>query len=165
MNKITENIIVTIVVILLQVLLFNNIQYFPLCTPYIYILALLCLPVELPKWAEILICFAIGLLMDILCQTIGLHAAACTLVGYLKSYSIKWFVENVDRVQGIPSSISFASRPAYIKYASVLIVAHHTTILFLEAFTFNHFGWTLLHIIISSAITFALVITYDFTRY
>ena len=149
---------------LLQILVLNNIQYIGLCTPYIYIIFLMCLPVNLPRWADILIGFAVGLLMDIFCNTLGIHAFACTALCYFRYYGVRWFVDNVDRVQGTPSSESFASLPAFFKYVVLLVVTHHSCVILLEAFTLQHLWWTILQILVSSLITIAVIMLYDITK-
>lgn len=164
MNRIVENILRFLIVVLLQVLVLNNIQFIPLCTPYIYVFFLLCLPVEIPRWADILIGFATGLIMDCFCNTVGIHAFACTAVCYLRQLSIRWFVDNVDRLQGTPSAFSFLNFAAYIKYVVLLVLVHHGSVILLDAFTFHHLWWTMLQIIVSSAITIVIIVTYDIIR-
>jgi len=164
MNRITENILRFVVTILLQVLVINNIQYIPLCTPYIYILFLICLPVELPRWGDLLIGFFTGLLMDIFCSTLGIHTFACTALCYFRYLSIRWFVDNVDRVQGTPSSKSFFNIVSYIKYVVTLVLIHHGCTILLDAFTLHHFWWTALQIIVSSLITIAIMLVYDILK-
>ena len=164
MNKITENILRLIVVLALQILVLNNIQYFQLCTPYIYIFFLLSLPVETPRWADIVIGFCVGLLIDMFCNSWGIHAFACTALGYFRYLSIRWFVDNVDRVQGTPSSTNFFSPVAYLKYVVFLVLIHHFCVIALDAFTFHHFWWTILQVLVSSFITISLIITYDYSK-
>ena len=165
MNRITENILRFVIAILVQILVFNNLQYIPLCTPYIYVIFLICLPVELPRWLDILIGFGTGMLMDIFCSTVGIHTFACTAVAYFRFLAIRWFIDNVDRVQGTPSSLSFFNIISYVKYVVLLVVIHHSCVILLDAFTFQHFWWTLLQIVVSSAITIGIILTLDFVKH
>ena len=64
----TKQIVRYIVVMMLQVLLFDQLQLWGACHPYIYILCLLMLPITLPRSADLLIGAAVGLIMDIFCQ-------------------------------------------------------------------------------------------------
>ena len=59
----------------LQVLLINRLQLGGVCHPFIYILPLLTMPITLPRWADMLIGLAAGLLMDVFCNSLGVHAA------------------------------------------------------------------------------------------
>ena len=57
-----------IVVMLLQVLLFNQLQLWGICHPYIYILCLMMMPITLPLSVEMIIGAIAGLIMDVFCN-------------------------------------------------------------------------------------------------
>ncbi len=160
MNLITQNIIRYVVLFLLQILLINNLQFFGLCNPAIYVLCLIALPVSLPRWVELLIGFTTGFIMDIFCNTMGIHTAACTLVAYLRPMLLKSLVDDNDRLIGTPTSatMGFAT---YLKFITLVVIAHHVVVFSLEAFSFHNWWLTLLQIIISSAVSIALFIGLD----
>ncbi len=160
MNIITENIIRYVVLLLLQILLINNLQFFGLCNPAIYVLCLIALPVSLPRWAELLIGFFTGLLMDIFCNTLGIHAAACTLVSYIRPLLIKGLVADNDRLIGTPTGATMGFT-TYLKFVTLLVVIHHTTLFSLEAFSLHNWWITLLQIIFSSAISIGVCVGID----
>ena len=78
-----------IVVVLLQVLLFNNMDYFYLVSPYIYIIFLLDLPLNVKTPSLMLIAFLLGLTVDYFSNTMGLHTSACVLIGFLRNGYLK----------------------------------------------------------------------------
>ncbi len=160
MNLITENIVRYVVLLLLQVLLFNNLQFFGLCNPAVYVLCLIALPVRLPRWLELLIGFFTGLLMDIFCNTLGIHAAACTLVGFVRPLLIERLVADNDRLMGTPTSGTMGWL-AYVKMVVILVVLHHTAVFSLEAFSFHNWWFTLLQIIVSSAVSIGIFLGWD----
>ncbi len=155
MNLITQNIVRFIVLILLQILLINNLQFFGLCNPAIYVLCLIALPVSLPRWAELLIGFFTGLLIDIFSNTLGIHAAACTLLSFVRPLLIRRLVADNDRLMGSPSGASIGML-TYTKFITILVLIHHTVVFALEAFSFHNWWITLLQIIISSAVSIAI---------
>ena len=61
----TKQLIRYIVVMLLQVLLFNQLQLWGACHPYIYVLCLLMMPITLSHSASMLIGAIVGLIMDV----------------------------------------------------------------------------------------------------
>ena len=75
-----------IVVMLLQVLLFNQLQLWGICHPYIYILCLMMMPITLPLSVEMIIGAIAGLIMDVFCNSIGIHMAACILLMFIRPY-------------------------------------------------------------------------------
>jgi len=52
----------------------------------------------------------------------------------------------------------------YLRLLAVLVVVHHTIVFMLEAFTFSHFGFTLLQIILSSLFSYALILMFEYLR-
>lgn len=133
------------------------------CSPCIYMLFVLFLPVTLPRWADLLIGFAAGLVLDVFCDTLGVHTAATTLIAYLRGLLIKNFVQENERLIGTPSSRTFLL-PAFLKYTIILVTSYHVVVF--SMITFNiHLWWlTLLQIIVSSLICIALVLLYDRVR-
>ncbi len=160
MNIVTENIIRYICLFLLQVLLINNLQFFGLCSPALYVLCLIALPVRLPRWIEMIVGFVTGLVMDIFCNTLGIHAAACTMVSFVRPMLIKGLVPDNDRLIGTPTSNTM-SFPIYFKFVTILVVIHHTMVFSLEAFSFHNWWITLLQIIISSVVSIAIFMGLD----
>ena len=73
-----------LVVMLLQVLLINNLQLLGVCQPFIYIVFLMMLPKTMPHWVDMLIGLIIGFILDIFCNSLGVHMAACVLIMFLK---------------------------------------------------------------------------------
>ena len=82
----TKQFIRYVVVMLLQVLLFDRLQLGGVCHPYIYVLCLLMFPITLPRSVDMLLGAAVGLIMDICCNSLGIHIAACVLLMFIRPY-------------------------------------------------------------------------------
>ena len=80
MLSLLQNIFSFIVLILLQVLVLNNVQFLGFLNPYIYILFILSLPVKFPRWITLILGFVLGLIIDVFSNTIGTHAFATVLI-------------------------------------------------------------------------------------
>lgn len=152
-----------IVVFLLQILLFNNLQFWGLCQPQIYVLCLLMMPIVFPRWADMLIGFAVGLLMDILCNSIGVHIAACVFLMYLRQPLIASLVQEHERLTGEISWLT-VSHDAFVKYVAALVCLHQIAVSMLTAWSFHHFGLTLLQMIISAGLNIGLILGYNIIR-
>lgn len=163
MNVWIENIIRYIVLLLLQVLLVNNMQFMGVCSPCIYLLFLLLLPVGLPRWVELIIGFLTGLVMDIFCNTLGIHAAACVLVAYLRPLLIRNMVSENDRLTGTPTRSSFGLS-TFVKFVVILVLVHHSALFILLAFSWHNWWVTLLQIVVSSLVSVFIFIGQDFLR-
>jgi rod shape-determining protein MreD len=64
-NNIITSILRFVVLILVQVLILNNIHLGGYINPYLYVLFILLLPIETPKWAVLILAFFLGLGVDI----------------------------------------------------------------------------------------------------
>lgn len=157
MPTVLQNIIRFILLVLLQVLVLNNIQFLGYINPYLYILIILALPVQMPRWITLLLAFALGLIIDTFSNTLGMHAFATVLVAFLRNGIIKLFTSIEEGNNPTPSFYTFGVS-AYVKYVVVLVLIHHTTLFILEAFSFTNFWITLAKITLSSVVTILMIL-------
>ena len=150
-------------VLFLQVLLLDNLHWLGLVHPFVYIWALMLLPIELPRWGQMLIGAAIGMVVDLFLHVPGVHMAACVAVAYLRPLVVSGFVQDIERMKGA-IGISSLGADNYIRLLAILVAVHHTVVFLLEAFTFQHFGYTVLQILLSGVMSFALVLMLEYVR-
>ena len=134
MSDLLKNIIRFILFILVQVLVLNKIpSLHRFITPYLYFLFILWLPFKTPRLSMTLIGFLFGLSLDFFVQTPGLHAAACTMIAYLRSFLIMLLMpkETLEISYAEPSITSMGFMP-YATYVLVLTFVHHSYVVFLE---------------------------------
>ncbi len=153
-----------IVVMLLQVLLLDQLQLWGACHPYVYILCLLMMPITLPHSVSMVIGAAVGLVMDIFCNSLGVHTAACILLMFIRPYLIGVIVNDKDRLNE-QISLRAIGMEALIKYVVILVLIHHLTVFLLAAWSWAHIGFVLLETLVSSLITISLIIAYNALRY
>ena len=147
----------------LQVFVLDNLHGLGLVHPFVYLWAFMMLPIELPRWLQMVIGAAIGMIMDMFTHAPGIHMAACVMVAYLRPLLVERFVQDIDRMKGAVT-ISAIGSGNYHRLLAVLVVVHHTIVFMLEAFTFSHFGFTLLQIILSSLFSYALILMFEYLR-
>jgi rod shape-determining protein MreD len=78
--------IIIILLISLQLLLFNNIQFSGYINPYVYIMIVLLLPSTIPSWLLLIISFLTGLIIDLFMGSPGMHSSATLLAGFSRPY-------------------------------------------------------------------------------
>ena len=88
-SEILNNTVRFLLLVLVQVLILNNIQLGGYINPYLYVLFILLLPVETPKWLILFLSFFIGIGVDMFSNTMGLHAAASVFMGFCRPYLLK----------------------------------------------------------------------------
>ena len=79
-----KQIVQALVIVLLQVLLFDHLQIAGWGFPMVYVLILMNLPVQIPRWLEMFIGAAVGLIFDIWSSSLGVNMAACIAFSFLR---------------------------------------------------------------------------------
>ncbi len=152
-----------LLLLLLQVLLINNLQFLGVCHPYIYIFSLLVMPITLPRWADMLIGGVAGLILDMFCNSLGVHIAACIMLMYVRPHLIGAYVSDRERLTD-EIDIRSIGVVNFVKYTILLVLLHHTMVFFLTAWSVQHFWFTLLEVVVSSIISILLLIGADLLR-
>lgn len=88
-NSILRYTVIFIVLLLLQVLFFNNIQFSGFVNPYVYLMLILLLPVEISSWILITVAFFTGLIFDFFSGIPGTHAGASVAAGFVRPYILR----------------------------------------------------------------------------
>ena len=144
--------------VLIQVLLLNNIQFSGYVNPFMYVLFILLLPFHTPRYLLLILSFALGMAIDIFGNTPGIHASACTFMGFLRPGVISAITtrESLDVTE--QPRVKHMGIGWFVKYTFLLVFAHHLFLFFIEAFTFHGFIHTLSRAILSTVFTIILVL-------
>ncbi len=153
-----------IVVMLLQVLLFDQLQLLGVCHPYIYILCLMMMPITLPHSADMFIGAAVGLVMDVFCNSLGIHTASCIFLMFIRPYLLGAIVNDKDRLNE-QISLHTLGMDGLMKYTVILVVIHHMMVFLLAAWSWSHIGFVLIETIVSSIVTVFIIIGYNILKY
>jgi rod shape-determining protein MreD len=153
-----------IIVMLLQILLFDQLQLWGACHPYIYVLCLLMMPITLPHSADMIIGAVVGLIMDVFCNSMGVHTASCILLMFVRPYLLGAIINDKDRLNE-QISLRTVGMEAFIKYTVILVLIHHLTVFSLAAWSWSHIGFVLLETLISSIVTILIIIGYNTLSY
>ena len=146
----------------LQLLVLNNIRLGGYLNPYIYILFIMLLPFEVPRWVLLILGFLTGLTMDAFSGTLGMHSSATLFIAFLRPALISNISthESTDK-KGSPT-LSMNDIGWFIKYTFVMVLAHHFVLFYLETFSLVHFFSTLLRVILSSGLTIIFILLSQF---
>lgn len=155
---ILKNIFLFFLMILLQVLVLNNIQYSGYINPYLYILFILMLPFEAPKWLVLLASFLIGLGVDMFSDSIGIHAAASTFMGFCRPYVLNIIKPRDGYEFNTQPTIRDMDLRWFLTYSGILVFLHHFVLFYIEIFRFNEFFTILARVVLSSFFTLLLIV-------
>jgi len=158
-GEVLKNLGRLVFLVLFQGLILNEVSLWQgMAVPYLYVLFLLMLPLETPRWAELLIGLVCGLSIDMFTNTMGMHASASVLLAYVRPLLLKAIAPRDGYEFGVRPTVSDLGLAWYLKYAMVLILIHHFWLIFLEVYSFVSFFNTLLRAVLSSLFTFLLVL-------
>ena len=157
-NTIIRNILRFIVLVLVQVLLIKNIEIGRFINPFLYVLFIIALPFETPKWLLLLSGFILGITIDMFYDTMGMHAAATVFIAYIRPVILNLFSPREGYEFGTQPTIQYLGVPWFISYSGILIILHHFVLFYLEVFRFSEFFSTLFRVIVSSVFTLLLII-------
>ncbi len=165
LNEIIRNIFRFIVLVLVQVLIIKNIELGRFINPFIYILFIILLPFETPKWLLLLTAFFLGITIDMFYDTAGMHAAASVFMAYIRPGILKLFSPREGYEFGTHPTIQYLGVPWFLSYAGILIILHHLVLFYIEVFRLNEFFSTLFRVIISSLFTLLLIVISQYLFY
>jgi hypothetical protein len=114
-----------------------------------------------------LIGFFFGFLIDLFYETIGIHAASCVFLAYIRHY-ILVFVEPSGGYEGwMQPKLSVMGFKWFATYSGILIVAHHSILFLIEATDLDLFfnTLTLAKLIFSSLFTFSIIVLFQYIFY
>ncbi|HVB03817.1 MAG TPA: rod shape-determining protein MreD [Chitinophagaceae bacterium] len=159
MSILLKNILRFILLILVQVFVLNRILLYQLVNPYIYLMFILIMPFRISRPLLILSALALGLCMDGFMNTMGMHAAACVIIAYLRPFVINILAPpgGFEYTQRSPS-ISTMGVAQFTVYTLILVVIHHMVYFSLELFGFGGIFYLLLKILVSSAVSIGLIL-------
>ncbi len=131
-SVVTTNIVRFIVLVLVQSLVLNNINFLGHINPYIYILFIILFPVKNNRMLFIFLSFLLGLSVDLFLDSGGVHAAACVTIAYVRPLMLKFSFGMIYEHQTIKfSSMEFGQR---LSYFAIITLIHHLLLFSLEIF-------------------------------
>ena len=160
-----KNIIRFIVLLLLQVLVFSNINVNGYIYPAFYVYFILLLPFEIAGWLLLILSFIMGLGVDFFTNSLGINAAASVFTAFLRPGLIRLLKSKKEYEPGISPGIKDLGFRWFFFYALILISLHHSALFFIEAFSFKNAMQTFHRIIASSTATLILVLLVQFLFY
>ncbi|UEG54481.1 rod shape-determining protein MreD [Mucilaginibacter daejeonensis] len=159
------NLIRFVVLVLVQVFLLKNISLYNISLPYPYILFILLLPLETPNLVLFVLSFILGLTIDAFYDTPGLHAAACTLLAFVRVLFISVTVQRDGFDNEADPTLGNMGFRWFFTYSLILTLIHHFFLFNLEVFSLTEIRFTLLRFLSSSVFTLFLILISSFVFY
>lgn len=165
MNSVLYNNITRFILLVgLQAIILNHINFLGYINPYAYILFIALYPIKNSRTLFVFLSFLIGLTIDLFSDSGGIHAAACVSIAYARPVILKFCFGTVYEYQNVKfDTVEFSSKLVYI---TILTVIHHLILFSLEIFNISKVILTLQKTLFSSIFTIILcvLITIIFRR-
>lgn len=147
--------------VLVQVLIFNQVQFSGFFNPYVYVLFIILLPLSTPRYAVLILAFLLGLTIDVFSNSLGVHSAATVFAAYLRPLVIRIISNREDDKSDYPG-LNQNKLTWFISYVLLMVLLHHTVLFYLEVYTFANFLNTLYRVILSSLFSIIIIVLSQF---
>ena len=148
--------------LILQVGLFNHLPLFGgVVLSYLYMV--FRTPVEWNRIAQIVMGFLVGFVMDMFCNTPGLHALTCTTTMWLRIPVLHLFIVSDDIKNGCPTLLRLGTS-VFVRFLASVLFVHCVVLYSVEAFTMFNLGHLLLKIIFSFILSFAVIFAAEYAN-
>jgi hypothetical protein len=132
LNDSLANILRFILFLMLQLLLFNNIDFMGYLNPFPYVLYIILFPVNGNKPTLLVTSFLMGLFLDMFTNSGGVHATASLFLAYVRPSLFKFSFGLSYEYQTV--KIADKITPERISFLILAIFIHHLVLFLLEFF-------------------------------
>ncbi len=158
-NKYFINAIRFVLLVLVQVLIFNQLNFFGFINPMVYILFLYWYPINTSRASFIWVSFLLGLCIDFFSDTMALHAASTVSLAYLRP-TIMRFVYGVN-IEFQNFKLSNSTRVQQFTFLALLIVVHHLVFFTLEIFSLANILMILKKVVVIGSASMLLCLLFN----
>ena len=164
-TEIIRTVVRWLVYVLLHIFIARHLVLFDYAFCFIYVGAILFLPIEINLTALLFIGFFTGVIIDTFDNTLGLHTSASVLIAYLRPIIIKYQLGQKLTEGRLQLSIKELGFPTFLSYILMLISIHHMVLFLVEAGSLRLFPYTFLKIVCSLVFTtMTIILTRLFSR-
>ncbi len=125
-----------VLLIIVQILIFNKLNFFGFINPLIYILFIYWYPIKENRTTFLIVSFLLGLCVDMFSDTLAINAAATVTIAYFRPVLMR-FVFGVN-YEFQSFKLNSSTKAQQFTFLALLIVIHHLTYFILEIFSFSN---------------------------
>ena len=125
------------VYVLLQVLVLNQVLFSAYINPFLYVILIISLPLNTPKWFLLFYAFLLGFFIDLFSGSLGFHSTATILIAFFKPFISKITIPH--NILGDTDEITLKKigSKAFITFSLFLILIHNSCLFIIEHLSFN----------------------------
>ena len=157
-GEVLRNLFRFVLFTLIQVAIVKHLDLGRFINPFLYVICILMLPINMDKGWVLLTAFVVGLILDMFYNTMGINAASCVFMAYCRPWVLRLYAPKGEYETSSRPTLSSMGFTWILSYSATLVFLHHIVLFYLEAFTLSSFFTTLAKVIVSSIATVALVL-------
>lgn len=150
-----------LLLLLLQVVIFNNINFMGYINPYFYVIFIILYPLNKNKYLFLIYAFILGISIDFFENTGGVNAFVTLLMAYIRPYFITLTTIG-NSIERDEINLGHLNKFQWFVYLTLTIIIHHFLIDYLEYFKWDMFVPILIKSLFGSSITLTLCLLYLF---
>lgn len=158
MNQVVKNILRFLALMVFQVLVLNQIEIGFGIQIMVYPLFILLLPVEMGVSMLLLLAFGLGIMIDAMSNTYGLHASSLLVVAYFRPVIFKLSAPRDGYDPLLETNLHTMGYKWFVKTFGVLLIIHHFWFFLLEIFKLNELIFVFQKTGLSVVLSFSLCI-------
>lgn len=141
-----------------QIVLMKHLVLFNTAFCFIYIAFILFLPIETNTLLLMVLGFVLGFMIDIFYDSLGIHASALVLVGFLRNIWLSRITPQGGYDAGEGPTLAANGVQWFIIYTLPIIFIHHFALFFIEAGGFGLLWYTFSKVFFSTIFTFLILL-------
>lgn len=157
-NKILINILRLVILVIIQVMVLNRINLGGYLNPYLYVMFILMLPFETPKWLLLLASFGTGFAIDAFSGSFAIHTFATTFMGFMRPLVLRMIASKKEYEPGIRPGIKDLGFNWFLSYCFLLVFFHHFALFYIENFSFSDFFLTFWRCTLNTVLSLSVLI-------
>lgn len=150
------NIFRFVLLLAVQIIIFNNMNFFGYISPFPYMLFIILYPVNGNKSGLLIASFLLGLIIDMFSNSGGIHTTACIILAYFRPYIFKFSFGLSYEYQTV--KLNDVLTPERFSFILISVAIHHFVLFVLEAFQFSLILDVLLRTVLSTVFTILICI-------
>jgi len=150
------NIFRFLLLLAVQIVVFNNMNFLGYISPFPYILFIILYPVNGNKFGLLFASFLLGIIMDMFSNSGGIHTTACLILAYYRPYLFRFSFGLSYEYQTV--KLNDVLTPERFSFILLSVVIHHFVLFILEAFKISFFWDILIRTIFSTIFTIIICI-------
>lgn len=150
------NIFRFLLLLAVQIIIFNNMNFLGYISPFPYILFIILYPVNGNKSGLLFASFLLGIIMDMFSNSGGIHTTACLILAYYRPYLFKFSFGLSYEYQTV--KLNDVLTPERFSFILLSVLVHHFVLFVLEAFQISFFWDILIRTLLSTVFTIIICI-------